>query len=142
MLIIAIFPFMTCQRRDSDFISRADICFVENQSLKARKYKKEFDCLFEAWENDWRTNPKTRFSSNTDDARKLNTYSPLLCMGDSIVPLLMEKLLEPNNFFALVLYEDIQYKRVHEKQKAYKGGEQEKVKKMIKQWIFESKRGD
>lgn len=70
--------------------------------------RSKFDNLFAAWKSDWQTNPKTRYSNNTNDAKTLDTFIPLVNMGKSIIPLLIEKLLEEENFFALTLYDELQ----------------------------------
>lgn len=67
-----------------------------------------FDSLFMAWKENYRTNPITQISSNTNDAKKLEQYSLLLEMGKRIIPCIITRLPVKNDFFALTLYDDLQ----------------------------------
>lgn len=133
-----IFLLTNCQEKDNFIISKNDINIIKKEAMKACVYKNEFDKLFAAWKKDWQTNSKTIYSSNTNDAKTLETYYPLLNKGDTIIPLLMEKLLDKDNFFAVVLFEDIQ--KTSSLRINYKLGEQDKVIIIIKHWIRD--RGD
>ena len=46
----------------------------------------KFDSLFNAWVNNYNTNPITRLSSNTNDAKKLEQFPQLLNMGKKSFP--------------------------------------------------------
>lgn len=50
----------------------------------------------------------TRRKRQHTDVRQLPEYGQLCAMGEAIIPLLMEKMLDTRNLFALKLYEDIQ----------------------------------
>lgn len=99
-----------------------------------------FESLFEAWKQEWKTNPITLFSNNTNDAKKLKQYPELLAMGNYIIPLLLEKLLNEENFFALVLYDDLQQNSqlkitYNNKDNNCLEGEQNRAKRTIKLWL-------
>ena len=52
----------------------------------------KFDSLFNAWVNNHNTNPITRLSSNTNDAKKLEQFPQLLNMGKKIIPCIITRL--------------------------------------------------
>ena len=104
--------------------------------------KVEFNKTFQAWKEDWRTNPKTMVSSNTNDAKSLDTYPPLKQMGVKILPLIIKELTKKDNFFALVLYDDLQQdesKKIDykdpEQRKFILEGEQGRVVRTVKLWL-------
>lgn len=77
------------------------------QSRLSTQLKKQFERLFLFWKAQWFTG-KYQFSSNTKDHRTADGYQELLALGRDCLPLLVEKLLEEENFPALVLYDDLQ----------------------------------
>lgn len=107
------------------------------EELKAR-----FDKAFQAWTADWKANPKAMVSSNTYDARELETYSSLKIMGSEILPLIIKELTKENNFLALVLYDDLQHdesKKIDftkpEQRKYFRGGEQGRAIHTVKLYL-------
>lgn len=119
-----------CQEIELTLREKAQIV---KEARKANKYAKSFNSIFEKWKYNWRTNPNTRLSSNTGDSRKLEEYPMLLNMGKSVIPLLMEKLLDADNFFALVLYDDLQSETEYKVECSV--SEQQRVKKNMKLWL-------
>lgn len=104
--------------------------------------KAEFHNAFRAWKEDWETNPITIFSSDTNDAKSLNTYPPLKQMGVKILPLIIKELTKKDNFFALILYDDLQQdesKKIDykdpEQRKFILEGEQGRVVRTVKLWL-------
>lgn len=87
---------------------------LEEKNIIAQKVqstnvnKEKFNELFDQWIENWKTNPITKFSNFSSDAKKLEEYPKLLNMGKDIIPILIEKLLDKKNFIGLSLYEDIQ----------------------------------
>ena len=68
----------------------------------------KFDSLFNAWVNNYNTNPITRLSSNTNDAKKLEQFPQLLNMGKKIIPCIITRLPDKNLFWTLTLYDKLQ----------------------------------
>ena len=68
----------------------------------------KFDSLFNAWVNNYNTNPITRLSSNTNDAKKLEQFPQLLNMGKKIIPCIITRLPDKNLFWTLTLYDELQ----------------------------------
>jgi len=69
--------------------------------------RSQFDAAFESWKGSWfggglaiSSDPHTRSVGKEFDA--------LIALGPGIVPLLVEKLADPENFLALQLYDAIQ----------------------------------
>ncbi len=67
-----------------------------------------FDSLFNAWVENYNSNPLTRQSSNPHDARKLEQYPQLLAMGRKIIPCIVTRLPNKSLFWTLTLYDDLQ----------------------------------
>lgn len=139
-LLLVCFLGMGMEKEDSYVITQAEKEIIAYEVEKVAGFQEKFDSLFNQWLENWKTNPETMFSSSTLDAKKLEEYPQLLAMGKEIIPLLMEKLLDENNFVGLVLYDDLQdnpdYKIVYD----YEGtdwleGEVNRAKRTIKLWI-------
>jgi hypothetical protein len=69
-----------------------------------------FDVRFAARKKTW-SEPPLVFSSNPHDATHSKAFQDLTALGRNIIPAVVEELLEPDNFFALQLYDTIQEKR-------------------------------
>lgn len=72
--------------------------------------RKEFMALYEAWKGDWLTNPRTMFSNDTRVTRELEEFPRLVAMGEEVIPLIVELLMEDagEHFVLLVLYDELQ----------------------------------
>lgn len=70
----------------------------------------EFEKIFEAWRNSWFAG---RLAINSNPYNRTNSYEffKLVKMGECILPLVVNKLTERENFFALQLYERLQHNR-------------------------------
>jgi len=97
-----------------------------------------FDSLYTAWKGNYLTSPITRFSSNTNDAKKLEQYPELMSMGKRALPLVITRLPVRSDFFALTLYNDLQD---DDNLKCLESGsEQHRVQMTLKKYI-EAKTG-
>ena len=63
----------------------------------------QFDLLFEKW----KTNIETQ-QNKTFDVSKLPEYKQLAYLGEEIVPLIIVKLINDENYFAMQLYDELQ----------------------------------
>jgi hypothetical protein len=70
-----------------------------------------FETTFKAWKDKWFTG-SARFSNDTHSNKSFPEYEKLRRMGNSILPLVVAKLSEPENFVSLVLYDDIADKNI------------------------------
>lgn len=94
--------------------------------------RKQFDVLFEAWKDDWQNNPATRISSSTMDATKLKEYDRLMKLGDNILPLVVNKLRDKQNFIGVVLYNSLQK---DPSLRIEQGTEQGKAESILRMWV-------
>ncbi len=69
--------------------------------------KDEFEKLFNDWKKTWDRDDST-LQSDPSFVREGEAYYNLASMGESIIPLLVEKLINSENFLALQLYDSIQ----------------------------------
>lgn len=67
----------------------------------------KFDSLFNAWVNNYNTNPITRLSSNTNDAKKLEQFPQLLNMGKKSFPVSSPDC-PTKPIWTLTLYDELQ----------------------------------
>lgn len=101
--------------------------------------KELFENLFSKWKQKWFTG-EIAFSSDTNDNKKLREYAPLKKMGGDIIPLVAEKILAPDNFVALALFDELQETRRFSfmRKKAavdITEGEAARAKKAVKDWL-------
>lgn len=125
------------QEQETCSLTQQEIKTLEKQ-VKAvpDSVRSKFDATFDQWLNNWKNNPKTKISSSTYDARKLEEYPKLLSMGTQIIPLVIEKLSDPKNFVGLVLYDSLQNDENYKtNDMGTGGGEQKRALKTVKQWI-------
>jgi hypothetical protein len=66
-----------------------------------------FEAGFAAWKATW-SKPPVVFSSNPKVVSDVEEFRALVALGPEILPAIVEKLLEPDNFFALQLYDSLQ----------------------------------
>lgn len=66
-----------------------------------------FGQLFSSWRAEWRL-PHIAFSSDPGARRLAPSFYPLLALGPDILPLVVQELADPENFFALQLYDYLQ----------------------------------
>jgi hypothetical protein len=66
-----------------------------------------FDASFSAWKRQWSL-PEIAISSNPRAVTYLTEFHALIALGSIVIPAVVEKLLEPDNFFALQLYDKLQ----------------------------------
>ena len=102
--------------------------------------KNRFAILVDKWNFAIDHNPMTLYSASTYSYAKLPEFIPLQLMGKQIIPLIMERLMNPSNFYLLVLYEAVQES---DKQViTYKNddtnvleGEQNRAIRCVKKWL-------
>jgi len=67
----------------------------------------QFEQAFAAWKATWSA-PHVAISSNPRAVTYVREFQELIALGPNIIPAIVEKLLEPDNFFALQLYDALQ----------------------------------
>lgn len=110
----------------------------KDDSILTDKEVAQFDSLFYAWEKEISSNPKTKYSSNTQTYTTLPQFKELVTMGKKIIPCIIERFeKDSNSFFAIPLYNELQeFKEL----KSYSRiSEQEKVKEIISKFKKQEK---
>ena len=69
--------------------------------------RNRFASLVDKWNIAIDHNPKTRYSASTYSYTELPEFIPLKSMGKQIVPLILERMINPCDFYFLVLYEAV-----------------------------------
>lgn len=96
--------------------------------------KTQFSFLLYKWNYAIAHNHKTLLSSNTYSYAELSEFHALKSMGSQVIPLIIERLMEPSNFHLLVLYEAVQ-KDCSKIVKDHIGGEQNRAIRCVKKWL-------
>ena len=97
--------------------------------------RNRFANLVDKWNIAIDHNPKTRYSASTYSYAKLPEFIPRKSMGKQIVPLIMERMINPCNFYFLVLYEAVL--EGHETNDDSKFSESEQIRaiRCVKKWL-------
>jgi hypothetical protein len=66
--------------------------------------RSEFARRYQAWRQTWES-PAIAFSSDSASVRRSDAFAALIALGAPILPLLIEKIARPAEFFALQAYE-------------------------------------
>src|SRR5437588_4995313 len=69
--------------------------------------RRHFEQFFAVWKASW-SEPQIAISSDPRAVTNTREFHDLVALGPTIIPAVVEKLLEPENFFALQLYDAIQ----------------------------------
>lgn len=96
--------------------------------------KTQFSFLLYKWNYAIAHSHKTLLSSNTYSYTELPEFHALKSMGSQVIPLIIERLIEPSNFHLLVLYEAVQ-KDCSKIVKDHIGGEQNRAIRCVKKWL-------
>ena len=96
--------------------------------------KTRFSFLLYKWNYAIAHNHKTLLSSNIYSYAELSEFHALKSMGSQVIPLIIERLMEPSNFHLLVLYEAVQ-KDCSKIVKDHIGSEQNRAIRCVKKWL-------
>ena len=101
----------------------------------------EFEARFSTWAKTWHS-PYTAHLSNPAFVKDNEEFVELLKMGTGILPLVVEKLTDPKNFFALQLYDSLQLKgekamivHIDPEDDTMMEGEQGRAARTVEQWV-------
>lgn len=123
------------QKTDTIILSETDVQTVKREVARLDpNTRKKFETLAEEWNQAIDATPMTKFSSSTVTYTRLSQFAKLKAMGKSIIPLVVEKLLQEDQFHFLKLYEALQ----DNKQLVsfnVKGGEQGRAKRTVRLWL-------
>ena len=97
--------------------------------------RNRFASLVDKWNIAIDYNPKTRYSASTYSYAKLPEFIPLKSMGKQIVPLIMERMINPSDFYFLVLYEAVLEGNETNDDSKFSGSEQIRAIRCVKKWL-------
>jgi hypothetical protein len=120
-------------------LSRAEIKFLKDQVRQVDpEIRKRFEEAYAAWKEAW-NHPLIAISSNPASRTQTPAFLELLSLGQEILPLLMEKLTNPDEFFALQAVDRLLRPEFVIRRKpddpAVLLGEQGRAIETIKQWV-------
>jgi hypothetical protein len=114
-------------------LAEEQIAAVRNQVVRLPiALRQRFEERFAAWKKTWQE-LQVAFSSNTKTVTHSKEFQEVIALGKDALPLIVEKLVDPENFFALQLYEALQDDRqlvLSSPEDAFEG-EQVRAKKTI-----------
>lgn len=101
-----------------------------------RRTVEEFERRYASWEKSCKSF-RIQIQSNPAARRSNKEFGELVGMGEQIIPLVVQKLMSTDNFFALQVYEELQPdKALHVKdQSAQFEGEQMRAKRTAERWL-------
>lgn len=101
----------------------------------------EFEARFSTWAQTWRAH-HTAHLSNPAFVKDSKEFVALMKMGTAIVPLIVQKLTNPRNFFALQLYDTLQPEvdktaivHIDPEDDAMLEGEQGRAARTVERWV-------
>jgi hypothetical protein len=113
-VIVSFHPgFILSQRElrivDANEDPRADQLAVLSSSVErvSPELRERFQMAYTAWQSTW-FHGELAFTNDTRDFSRGQTFDALKAMGTAILPLVVEKLLQSDNFPTLVLYDVLQ----------------------------------
>src|SRR5438067_323586 len=96
------------ERTAKSYLSTAQKrALMEERKRVPEKVQADFDKAFAAWRKSWFSNGLA-ISSDPHTRAVGKEYDALIALGPDILPLVIEQLADPENFFALQLYDAIQ----------------------------------
>jgi hypothetical protein len=120
-------------------LSRAEVKYLKDRVRQVDpETKRQFEEVYAAWKEVW-NHPLIAISSNPVSRTQTPTFLELLSLGQTILPLLMEKLTDPEEFFALQAVDRLIRPefviRRNADDPAVLLGEQGRAIETIKQWV-------
>jgi len=92
-----------------------------------------FDELYRDWRRIWQR-PDILVSSNSKAVKDSDEFRALASLGPKVLPLIVDKLLQPSEFFALQLYDTIE-RRPNLREENRDLGEQKRALATARRWL-------
>ena len=87
------------------YLTRSETVKLHDQiAAIPRDLRAEFERRYRAWRNTW-DSPALAVLSDSAAVRRSDAFAPLIALGAPILPLLIETIARPEEFFALQAYE-------------------------------------
>lgn len=120
---------------DEVVLTAEDIQVVKDKATAVSSAtRQEFEKALTAWKQAIGGNVQMRLSSSTHTYTKLPEFEVLKRMGGEIIPLIIEKLLDSENFYLLPLYEAVQIDK-ELVPNTMAGSEQERALQAVRMWL-------
>ena len=88
-------------------VDKTSVTIAEAVSKVSPEVKKNFDRLFDEWHTAYKTDSEISLSSRHIYPNQLPQYDRLVAMGESILPLVVEKMSGTDFYFSRLVYEGI-----------------------------------
>ena len=92
-----------------------------------------FDELYRDWRRTWER-PDILVSSNSKAVKDSDEFRALASLGPKVLPLIVDKLLQPSEFFALQFYDTIE-RRLNLREENRDLGEQKRALATARRWL-------
>lgn len=101
--------------------------------------RREFEERYANWRKTW-SEPHLRIQSDPSSLRHSKEFAALGALGSEVLPLVIEKIAQPNEFFALQLYDALQHDpslriEVDVDDERILEGEQGRAERVVKHWL-------
>jgi hypothetical protein len=101
--------------------------------------KTAFEKAFRGWKETWFKGPLS-ISSDPSDRAGGKDYHSLIALGPAVIPLVLEKLADPENFMALQLYDALQTDvnllvHIEPDDERILEGEQGRARRTVQAWL-------
>jgi hypothetical protein len=125
------------------YLSRSEVAELRHEiAAIPREIRRAFDQRYRTWRNTW-DSPALAVLSDTRSTRNSAEFAALVGLGPQILPLLIDKIAHPQEFFALQVYEVLRpdwSANIEADGKPVFASEQAKARRAVKDW-FRLKRG-
>jgi hypothetical protein len=144
-LRLAVGVAATCLTRPAPVSARPKCYLCRSQAAKVRdeiaatprEIRRAFEQRYAAWRKTWNSTALAPLS-DTRSRRNSEEFAALVGLGSRIVPLLIDKIAHPEEFFALQVYEVLQPDwpvNIEADGKPVFESEQVKAKRAVKDWF-------
>jgi hypothetical protein len=122
------------------YLSRAQRNTLRKETAGiSRNVRSKFERHYAAWRKTW-SEPHLAFLSDPSALRFSKEFADLAGLGADILPLVIEKLAQPSEFFALQLYDALQVDpslRIEAESEGVQifKGEQGRAERVVKHWL-------
>ena len=120
-----------------DFLSSQERDLLNQAATTIPKsVSQDFESAFQAWKNTW-FEGNMGYSSNTYHRASNKAFDKLTAMGKQVIPLVIQKLADPDNFMAIVLYEQLEKSPNLQAQvdRTHLESEQTRSRRIVKLWL-------
>jgi hypothetical protein len=136
----ALIDLLKKMRKQLAILSSAERAALRREiSRVAESIRREFEKRYAAWRKTW-SEPHLAILSDPTSLRFSKEFAVLAALGRDIIPLVVEKLAQPDEFFALQLYDALQEDSslrvdLNAEDEQIFLGEQGRAERVVKHWL-------